>query len=92
MKKNFLILGTGLLLFGLTNLLSYLPISLGVALMNRPFPFEHLHNVIPSIGKGTHIEIGYMPIDEAINDPYWLAWSMSLYAGIIVIGFAVWKK
>jgi len=92
MKTRFLIIGLGLLAFGLVNLFSYLPISLGVALMNRPFPFEHLHNVLPDEGRGTHIEIGYDPINESINDPYWLIWSLALYGGIATIIFAILKK
>lgn len=83
-------MGIVFLLFGFTNLFRYMSISL--SLVNPPFPFEHLYNVVPSDGKGTHIEIGYLPIDEAINDPYWLFWSMILYAGIVVIGFAVWRN
>ena len=92
MKTKLLIIGLSLLVFGLINLFSYLPVSLGVALKNRPFPFEHLHNVIPTEGRGTHIEMGYMPIDEAINDPYWLVWSLALYGGIVIIIFTIWRK
>ena len=92
MKIKFLIVGLGLLVFGLVNLLAYLPISLSVALKNRPFPFEHLYNVVPSEGKGTSIQIGYLPIDEAINDPYWLIWSLALYGGIATIIFAIFRK
>jgi len=92
MKTRLLIIGLSLLVFGLINLFSYLPVSLGVALKNRPFPFEHLHNVISTEGQGTSIQIGYMPIDEAINDPYWLVWSLALYGGIATIIFAIWRK
>lgn len=87
-KNRILMIGIGLLAFGLVNWFSYLPTSLGVALMYRPFPFEHLHNVHPDKG-GTHVEIGYLPIREAINDPYWLAWSLALYAGIVLITIVV---
>jgi len=85
MKTRFLISGIGFLAFGLLNLFSYLSISLGIALKNRPFPFEHLYNVVPSEGRGTSIQIGYMPIEEAINDPYWLVWSLALYGGIVIL-------
>lgn len=91
MKNKILVLGVVMLAFGLANLLAYLPVSLGIALMNRPFPFEHLHNVIPQRG-GTSIEIGYLAVDEAMRDPYWLAWSLALYAGIGMIAFAVWRR
>ncbi len=90
MKTRLLMIGIGLLAFGLINLFQYLPVSLGVALMNRPFPFEHLHNVYLERG-GTHIEIGYLTIEEAMKDPYWLFWSLTLYAGIAIIAFAIWR-
>lgn len=91
MKNKILIMGVALLAFGVVNLLAYLPVSLGIALMNRPFPFEHLHNVAPERG-GTSIEIGYLAVDEAMRDPYWLAWSLALYAGIGMIIFVVWRR
>lgn len=85
MKNRLVISGIGMLVFGLANLFSYLPASLGVTLKNRPFPFEHIRNVIPIEGKGTSIEIGYLPIKEAIDDPYWLFWSLVLYGGIVIL-------
>lgn len=89
MKDRILIVGIGMLVFGFANLLRYLPISL--SLVNLPFPFDHLYNVIPYENKGTSIQIGHMPIVEAINDPYWLFWSLALYSGIAVTGFAIWR-
>ena len=90
MKTRLLIIGLGMLIFGLTNFFRYMPISF--SLVNNPFPFEHLYNVVPTEGKGTHIQIGYLPIDEAINDPYWLVWSLALYGGIAIIIFSVWRN
>lgn len=84
MKNRLTVVGIGMLVFGLVNLFSYVPISLGVALQNRPFPLEHLYNVIPS-DSGTSFQIGYMPINEAVNDPYWLFWSLVLYGGIVIL-------
>jgi len=92
MKSRLLIIGLGMLVFGLVNLFSYLPISFSPSLLNQPFPFEHLYNVIPTEGQGTRIQIGYIPIDEAINDPYWLVWSLALYGGIATIIFAIWRN
>lgn len=89
MKTRFLIIGITLVVFGLANIFRYMPISL--TLVNRPFPFEHLHNVIPSDGRGTHIEIDYLPIETATNDPYWLFWSLVLYAGIAVTSIGIWR-
>ena len=68
MKTRLWIIGVGFLVFGLVNLFRYVSISL--TLINLPFPFEHLYNVVPSEGKGTSIQIGYLPINEAINDPF----------------------
>ena len=85
MKNRLAGVGIGMLVFGLVNLFSYVPISLGVALQSRPFPFEHIRNVIHIEGKGTSIETGYLPINEAINDPYWLVWSLVLYGGIVIL-------
>ena len=93
MKTRLLIIiGISMLVFGLVNLFSYLPISFSPSFLNKPFPFEHLYNVIPTEGRGTSIQIGYMPIDEAINDPYWLVWSLALYGGIATIIFAIWRN
>jgi len=90
MKTRLLVIGLGMLVFGLVNLFRYMSISL--TLINKPFPFEHLVDVVPSDGHGTKIQIGYLPIDEAVNDPYWLFWSLALYAGIAVTGFAIWRN
>lgn len=79
-------LGIGMTIFGLGNFFSYFPISFPV--LNTPFPFEHVELRLEDGGKT--LEIGYMPINEAINDPYWLFWSLVLYAGIAVTGFALW--
>lgn len=83
-------IGVGLLVFGLVNLFWYVPVSLGIALKSRPFPFEHLKNVEPHQG-GIRAEVGHWPIQEAINDPYWLVWSLALYAGIGLVAFAIWR-
>ena len=92
MKTRLLTLGIGLLVFGLANLFRYILISHSSTFLNKPFPFEHLYNVVPTEGKGTHMQIGYLPVDEAINDPYWLVWSLALYGGIAIIIFAIWRK
>jgi hypothetical protein len=91
MKTRILITGIGLLVFGLANFFRYLPISHSPTFWNQPFPFEHLQVILKNDG-GKTLQIGYLPIDEAINDPYWLFWSLTLYAGIIVIGFVIWSK
>lgn len=91
MKNRILMVGIGLLAFGFANLLAYLPISVVIAFQSRPFPFEHVYNVIPDNG-GTHYEVGYLPVNEAINDPYWLFWSLVLYAGIGITAFVLWRK
>lgn len=91
MKTRLLIIGICLVAFGLINLASYFPISFTVAIQNRPFPFEHVYNVIRD-ERGTSYQVGYLPIDEAINYPYWLFWSVTLYAGIGMTTFAIWRR
>ncbi|QMU55206.1 MAG: hypothetical protein GKS07_10120 [Nitrosopumilus sp.] len=91
MKTGVLIvLAIGMIGFGMVNMFRYVPISL--SLVNRPFPFEHLYNVVPSEDTGISIQIGYLPINDAVNDPYWLFWSFVLYTGIVVTGFTIWRK
>ena len=65
------IAGICLLLFGLLNILWYLPLSFGVTLKNTPFPFAHLKEVIPQGGIST--QVGYLPLENAIHDPYGIA-------------------
>lgn len=89
-SRLLIILGIGILVFGLVHLFSYFPISF--PLLNTPFPFEHVELILREGGSGKTLQIGYMPIDEAIFNPYWLFWSLSLYAGIIVTGFSIWRK
>ena len=89
MKTRILIIfGMVMLIFGLGNLFSYFLISFPV--LNTPFPFEHVELRLEDGGKT--LEIGYLPINEAIFDPYWLFWSLVLYAGIAVTSYAVWKN
>ena len=92
MKSKLLFVGIGMTIFGLGNFFRYLPISHSPTFWNQPFPFEHLYNVVSSDGKGTRIQIGYLPLDEAVNDPYWLFWSLVLYTGIIISGYAIWRN
>ena len=80
---KFFMTGLGLCLFGLANLL-YLPISFGLGLFGKPFPFEHIYNVFKH-EKGTRYQVDYLPIDAAANDPYWLIWSLALYVGIAMM-------
>lgn len=89
MKTRLWIIGVGFLIFGLINLFRYMPLSL--SLINLPFPFGHLQNVNPT-GNGISTQIGYLPINEAINDPYWLVWSLILYVGIGITVFDIWRK
>ena len=85
---KFFMTGLCLCLFGIANLLSYLPISFSPSFINQPFPFEHIYNVFRH-EKGTRYQIDYLPIDAAVNDPYWLIWSLALYAGIAIMIAAI---
>ena len=89
MKNRLLIIGIGFLIFGLANFFRYVPIML--TLINLPFPFDHLQNVYPT-EDGVSIQIGYLPIHDAIYDPYWLVWSLTLYAGIGIVVCDIWRK
>ena len=89
------IAGVLTLAFGLVNILWYAPHSLTLVFQNQPFPFEHLTNVEIHEGGGIGIQIGYLPFNEALFDPYWLFWSLSLYGGITIlslVGIRVIKK
>ena len=90
--KLSIIFGLGMIIFGLVNFFRYLTISHSPTFWNKPFPFEHLVKVVPSEGRGTTMQIGYMPFEQATNDPYWLIWSLALYGGIILVGFSFWRK
>ena len=72
----------------MANLFSYLPILFGPSFVNKPFPFDHIYNVFRH-EKGTRYQIDYLPIDAAINDPYWLIWSLALYVGIAMVMAAI---
>lgn len=89
MKSRLLIIGIGMLVFGIANLLSYLPVEF--PLLNTPFPFEHVQLIFRDDG-GIHRQIGYDPINEATFHPYWLFWSLVLYAGIPVTVFSIWRR
>lgn len=89
MKTNLLIIiGIGMIIFGLVNFFAYFPISFYT--LNTPFPFEHVELRLEDGGKT--LQIGYMPIDEAMFNPYWLFWSLVLYGGIAVTGFGIWRN
>ena len=67
MKTKILITGIGMLVFGFANLFSFLPVSF--PLLNTPFPFEHIQLIFRDDGGITR-QIGYLPIDEAMFNPY----------------------
>lgn len=89
--KLFLVSGIAALGFGLVNILWYLPHSFVLVLMNQPFPFQHLEEVQIHEGRGIGTGIHYQAFEAAVSDPYWLVWSLSLYVGIGMIVFAVWR-
>lgn len=91
MKDRLLMAGIGLLAFGLVNFFRYL-IAYGLPFWNTPFPFDHIDYVVHYEGRGIHYSVGYMPFENAVNDPYWLFWSMALYAGIVITGFVAWSR
>lgn len=78
-----------MILFGMINIFWYWPTSMGITLKNHPFPFSHLAEVIAEKG-GHSTVVKYLPIEAAIEDPYWVFWSLTLYAGIILIVIPVY--
>ena len=93
MSARLLITGIGLLAFGLANFFRYLPITYSPLLWNKPFPFEYISNVTALEGAWSiHLEIYHIPLDAAANDPYWLLWSLTFYAGILITGLGVWRR
>lgn len=84
MKTRYKIIGVLALAFGLLNIFWYAPYSLALVFMNQPFPFQHLQNVEFHHG-GIGTQIMYLPFETAVADPYWLAWSLSLYFGIAAL-------
>ncbi len=85
MKNKLLIIGTALLAFGIINLLWYLPYDAVLVQKNNPFPFTHMHDIEFLEQRQFDATYTYDPYSAAINDPLWLAWSLSLYAGMAML-------
>jgi len=84
MKIRYGIIGALALAFGLINIFWYTPYSFALVFMNQPFPFPHLQNV-ELLHGGIGTQVSSIPLENAIADPYWLAWSLSLYSGILIL-------
>jgi hypothetical protein len=84
LKIKFLLAG-GLIAFGIYNMFSffvYMPI------LSQPFPFEHV--VIESVAKDNiSVQTGYIPLEEALWNPYWLFWSLAMYFGFGYLTFLI---
>lgn len=96
MNTKLLFSGIPMILFGMINIFWYWPTSFGITIQNHPFPSQHLAEVIEERG-GHSTVVRYLPIEAAIEDPYWLFWSLTLYAGIVltvilVYFYAIKKK
>jgi hypothetical protein len=87
-NAKLLFSGIPMILFGIINIFWYWPTSLGFTLDNHPFPSQHLAEVIEE-RSGHSLIIRYFPIEAAIEDPYWLFWSLTLYAGIVLTAILV---
>jgi len=85
-------IGIVTLAFGLINIFWYSPYSITLVFYNKPFPFPHLQEVEIHEDGGIGTAILYDPFDTAIQDPYWLAWSLSMYDGIVMLGGLFLKK
>ena len=67
--KTKLLIVIGMLVFGFGNIFYYLPISF--SLLDNPFPFDHIQLIFKD--EDITKQIGYMPLHEAMLNPYWLS-------------------
>lgn len=95
MKTRLLILiGISFVVFGLINLFSYLPILSSSLFLNTPFPFEEIQSMNKhEEGQGIITVTANHSFESALQlSPYWLFWSLALYAGIGIVGFTIWRN
>jgi len=86
LKIQFLI-AAFLISYGLYNMFWFFVHS---PILHPPFPFEHVQ--AEYVAKGSsHVQIGYMPLDEAYFHPYWLFWSLAMYSGFGYLAFLVMR-
>ena len=67
--------------YGFFHMLSPLPF---LPSFDLPYPFPHLTGVERTIGGGSGYSISYDSSNGLLVDPYWIVWSMILYAGTIL--------
>ncbi len=82
------IIGASALIFGLANV--FASVFHTVTIFNSPFPF--MHRIIEFHENGLGVRPIHDTIEAAAFDPYWLVWSFSLYAGIILLGISMAKS
>ena len=85
MKSRLLIIGISCFMFGVANLILYLP---DFGLVNTPFPFEEIQSIDHAKDvKGIQMTKVHHSFESALQlSPYWLSWSLLLYAGIVMLG------
>ncbi|MGI0057075.1 MAG: hypothetical protein ACREAK_06840, partial [Nitrosarchaeum sp.] len=83
LKIQFLIASL-LIAYGLYNMFWFFVYS---PILHPPFPFDHVQ--AQQQVRGTSVEIGYLPLDEAYFHPYWLFWSLTMYFGLGYLAFLV---
>lgn len=86
MKKWFFILGLVFLVFGLINLLIYVP---KYGKFNEPFPFMHILEIKEVDNSGFIVQGTSDPITALQSDPYWSLWSFCLYGGMLILIFSI---
>ena len=91
MKSRVFIIGLIFLVYGLVNLLWFVP---EFGLINTPFPFDHVNDLDKSeSGKIILNTQSQHSLASALQiAPYWFIWSMSLYCGAGVIGGVLIRK
>ncbi len=92
--RTLTIIGISFVVFGLINLFSYLPILSSSLFLNTPFPFEEIQSMNKhEDDQGITMVTVSHSFESALQlSPYWLFWSLGLYAGIGIVGFTIWSN
>ena len=90
MKTRLLIIiGIIAIGYGIFGIFYYFP---SAEYIDKPFPLQHSTLITPnSDGNGFQAWEFGDPLRAAKIDPYWIAWSVSLYFGIILFSISSYK-
>ena len=90
MKINiWTIIGLMAIGYGLFGIFYYFP---SLEYIDKPFPFPHSTLITPNLdGNGFQAWEFADPLMAGKIDPYWIAWSVSLYFGIILFSITFYR-